>query len=90
MVHRGPESTVNDHSRHGLDDSRQWRCESFQVDTQPGGAFGIAIEALNGQTRFAAVDDVTNTVSIWTLSGRRHADQPDNEFDFGDSGDFDF
>jgi hypothetical protein len=39
----------------------------FQVDSQIGGAFGIAIERVNGEVRFAAVDDVTNTVSIWTL-----------------------
>ena len=38
----------------------------FQVDSQIGGAFGIAVERVNGEVRFA-VDDVTNTVSIWTL-----------------------
>jgi hypothetical protein len=41
----------------------------FQVDPMAGGAFGIALENTNGKIHFAAVDDVTNTVSIWTLPG---------------------
>ncbi len=40
----------------------------FQVDTVPGAAFGIALTADDGKIRFAAVDDNTNTVSIWTLN----------------------
>lgn len=44
----------------------------FQVDTTPGAAFGIALASLNGQIQFAAVDDATNTVSIWTLPGQKH------------------
>jgi hypothetical protein len=39
----------------------------FQVDSSAGGAFGIAIMSSGDTVRFAAVDDVTNTVSIWTL-----------------------
>ncbi len=39
----------------------------FQVDSNAGSAFGIAIQDVDGQVRFAAVDDFSNTVSIWTL-----------------------
>ena len=40
----------------------------FQLDSGPGGAaFGIATTSVNGVVRFAAVDDNTNTVEIWTL-----------------------
>ena len=39
----------------------------FLVDPEPGGAFGIATMKSGSQTFFAAVDDVTNTVSIWKL-----------------------
>jgi sugar lactone lactonase YvrE len=42
----------------------------FQVDASAGGAFGIALQDVDGQVRFAAVDDVTNTVSIWTLPSK--------------------
>jgi DNA-binding beta-propeller fold protein YncE len=43
----------------------------FQVDAGAGGAFGVALQVVDGQVRFAAVDDVTNTVSIWTLPSNR-------------------
>ena len=40
----------------------------FNVDPAQGGAFGIAVEALgNNQARFAAVDDNTNDISVYTL-----------------------
>jgi sugar lactone lactonase YvrE len=40
----------------------------FQLDTgAPGAAFGIAVTSDNGVIRFAAVNDNTNTVTIWTL-----------------------
>jgi hypothetical protein len=32
-----------------------------------GGAFGIALHSWDGNRRFAAVDDVVNTLKIWTL-----------------------
>jgi uncharacterized protein (TIGR03118 family) len=38
----------------------------FQVDAALGSAFGIAVTRTNG-LRFAAVDDNTNTVTIWTF-----------------------
>ena len=44
----------------------------FQVDANAGSAFGIAIQVVDGQVRFAAVDDFTNSVSIWTLPEKRH------------------
>jgi sugar lactone lactonase YvrE len=42
---------------------------SFQIDSGPAGgaAFGLAATEVNGVTRFAAVDDNTNTINIWTL-----------------------
>ena len=40
----------------------------FQLDSGPGGgAFGVAVTSDNGVVRFAAVDDDTNTVHVWTL-----------------------
>jgi uncharacterized protein (TIGR03118 family) len=40
----------------------------FQLDSgNPGAAFGLAVTSDNGVTRFAAVDDNTNTVHIWTV-----------------------
>jgi uncharacterized protein (TIGR03118 family) len=39
-----------------------------QVDTgAAGGAFGIAVSTDNGEVRFAAVDDNTNTLDVWTF-----------------------
>jgi hypothetical protein len=40
----------------------------FQVDPGAGGAaFGIAIAATDGHLRFAAVDDNTNSVTVWKI-----------------------
>ena len=40
----------------------------MQVDPMPGAAFGLAIElGTNGHSRFAAVNDNTNTATVWTL-----------------------
>jgi uncharacterized protein (TIGR03118 family) len=40
----------------------------FQLDPGgAGGAFGIALSTDNGELRFAAVDDNTNTLHIWTF-----------------------
>ncbi|MEN2474435.1 hypothetical protein [Burkholderia sp. GS2Y] len=45
----------------------------MQVDTAPGSAFGLAFgRGSKGQPQFAAVDDNTNTATIWTL-------RPDND-----------
>jgi hypothetical protein len=40
----------------------------FQLDSgSPGGAFGLALQTLGSQIRFAAVDDDANTLQIFTL-----------------------
>ncbi|VWC40098.1 hypothetical protein [Burkholderia lata] len=40
----------------------------MQVDTVPGAAFGLAFgHGSKGQPEFAAVDDNTNTATVWTL-----------------------
>jgi uncharacterized protein (TIGR03118 family) len=40
----------------------------FQLDSGPGGgAFGLAISSSNGLLRFAAVDDNTNTLHVWSF-----------------------
>ena len=40
----------------------------FQVDTMPGGSFGLDIERTGPHTgKLAAVDDVTNTLKIWNI-----------------------
>jgi DNA-binding beta-propeller fold protein YncE len=64
----------------------------FQLDSgSPGAAFGIAVTSDNGVLRFAAVDDDTNTVHVWTLpvtTGEGHHHQheghhEDHEHDHG-------
>lgn len=40
----------------------------MQVDTVPGAAFGLAFgHGSKDQRQFAAVDDNTNTATVWTL-----------------------
>jgi hypothetical protein len=40
----------------------------FQLDNgAPGAAFGIAVSNVNGQVRFAAADDNTNSLDVWTF-----------------------
>ena len=40
----------------------------FQVDPGPaGGAFGLGFGRTGGEIRFATVDDVQNTLDVWTL-----------------------
>lgn len=40
----------------------------FQIDNgAPGAGFGLAVQQIGDQVRFAAVDDNTNTLNIWTL-----------------------
>jgi hypothetical protein len=55
----------------------------FQLDKgAAGAAFGIAVANVNGQLRFAAVDDNTNTLDVWTFESaviRHH-----HHHDFGD------
>jgi len=45
---------------------------NFQLDAgNPGAAFGLAISTDNGQVRFAAVDDDTNTVDVFTFGVKK-------------------
>jgi hypothetical protein len=39
----------------------------FSVDPGSGGAFGLAVTNDNGVLRLAAVDDVTNSLEVWTF-----------------------
>ena len=57
----------------------------FQLDNGGGGAaFGIAMSEVNGEIRFAAVDDNTNTLDVWTFAvevahHRHHGDGSDED-----------
>jgi hypothetical protein len=41
----------------------------LSLDPAQGSAFGIALQFANGELRFAAVNDDTNALEIWTLDG---------------------
>jgi hypothetical protein len=41
--------------------------DEFQVDPGVGGAFGLAFQEVGDKLEFAAVDDVTNQLLLWTL-----------------------
>jgi uncharacterized protein (TIGR03118 family) len=43
----------------------------FSIDPQQGGAFGIATSNFGGILRVAAVEDITNSVDVWTFDTRR-------------------
>jgi hypothetical protein len=42
--------------------------KEIPVDPAQGGSFGLAVSVKDDQAIFAAVDDVTNTLTIWTLN----------------------
>ena len=42
--------------------------KEISVDPNPGGSFGLAVTSHDDTARFAAVDDNTSTLLIWTLS----------------------
>jgi hypothetical protein len=42
----------------------------FSLDPNNGGAFQTAVQTVGAQTRFAALDDNTGTVSVWSLSSQ--------------------
>jgi hypothetical protein len=42
----------------------------FSVDPANGGAFQTAVQTVGSQTRFAALDDNTGTVSVWSISSQ--------------------
>lgn len=41
--------------------------KQLSVDPNPGGAFGLAARTTDDKAIFAAVDDNTSTLLIWTL-----------------------
>lgn len=41
---------------------------NYSVDPTLGGAFGLAFGTINGQSIFAAVDDNTSSLDVWTLN----------------------
>ena len=41
--------------------------KELSVDPNPGGAFGMAIYTVGDVATFAAVDDNTNSLLMWTL-----------------------
>jgi uncharacterized protein (TIGR03118 family) len=57
----------------------------FSIDPNAGGAFGVAVANTDGILRFAAVEDVTNSLDIWTFQTSNkspqssHDDDPDND-----------
>ncbi len=40
----------------------------YSVDPNQGGSFGLAFGTLNGKTTFAAVDDNTSSLEVWTVN----------------------
>ncbi len=43
----------------------------FSISPDPGGGFGIGVEAADGVLRFAAVNDNDNTLNVWTFTTSR-------------------
>jgi hypothetical protein len=41
--------------------------DEFSIDPTAGGAFGLAVSDAGGLLRLAAVEDVTNSVDVWTF-----------------------
>jgi hypothetical protein len=39
----------------------------YSVDPNAGGAFGLNIATINGEWVFAAVDDNTSSLNVWTI-----------------------
>jgi hypothetical protein len=42
--------------------------EEISVDPMHGGSFGLAVERMGDREIFAAVDDVTSNLIVWTLN----------------------
>jgi hypothetical protein len=64
-------SEIVEFTRHGV------FVKQLSVDPAQGGSFGLNLQTTGHTTRFAYVDDVTGTLTIWTLppakGDRRHA-----------------
>jgi uncharacterized protein (TIGR03118 family) len=60
----------------------------FSIDPNAGGAFGLAVTNDSGLLRFAAVEDVTNSLDIWTFdpNGDSSAGHQNSRGDDGASG----
>jgi hypothetical protein len=58
----------------------------FSIDPNQGAAFGLAVSDENGLVRFAAVEDNTNKVDIWTFSTRHRHEENDQGEDNNDQG----
>jgi hypothetical protein len=41
--------------------------KELSMDPSQGGSFGLAVNTVNNVSTFAAVDDVTSTLVIWTI-----------------------
>jgi hypothetical protein len=53
----------------------------FPLDKgNPGAASGLALATINGELRFAAVNDNTNTVTSWSFQERSHTEELDAVF----------
>jgi hypothetical protein len=58
----GQNSEIVEFTRHGE------FVKELSIDPMPGGAFGLAVSVSQDQAFFAAVDDNTNSLFIWTLN----------------------
>jgi uncharacterized protein (TIGR03118 family) len=53
----------------------------FQLDSgAPGAAFGLAVQKVGDRVRFAAVDDNTNKVEVWTFQTADHSLPPGSAY----------
>src|SRR5262249_32663255 len=59
--------------------------DEFSLNPNTGGAFGVAVTTVDGKIRFAAVNDVTNELDVWTV---RQDHDHDHDRDGNDRGDF--
>ena len=55
----------------------------FSIDPMQGGAFGLAVSNVGGVLRLAAVEDVTNSVDVWTFNTRGRSSKSANAFALG-------
>jgi DNA-binding beta-propeller fold protein YncE len=51
----------------------------FSIDPNGGGAFGVAVSTDGNLLRFAAVEDVTNSLDIWTFDTNSKGSQGGNQ-----------
>jgi hypothetical protein len=51
--------------------------DEFSLNSNLGAAFGLAVTTVDGKIRFAAVNDATNQLDVWTV--RQDHDRDDND-----------